>query len=315
MSLRGHGGPPATGAGGSAGGEPGAPGVAGALEPGGNGASSSTSRGDVLLRCEHLSRTFGQGPRAVRAVDDVSLELRRGEIASIVGESGSGKSTLARLVLRLLDPTSGTITFDGEDVTRSRGFARRRAYWRSVQAVFQDPFGSFNQFFPVRSVLRSALRLDGARQSARERNARMWDALESVGLEPGSVLDQLPHELSGGQRQRVMIARALMIRPRLLVADEPTTMIDASSRANILNVLLDLHRDQELTILFITHDISLATYVSDTLFIMQGGKLVERGEVERIRREPEHDYTRQLFADTFSLHGEPWRPASGGSRT
>jgi peptide/nickel transport system ATP-binding protein len=264
-----------------------------------------------ILRAEGLSRHFGQGARAVKAVDDVTFELRRGEIASVVGESGSGKSTLARVVLRLLEPTSGGLYFDGEDVTRIRGFARRKAYWREVQAVFQDPFGSFNQFFPVRYVLRGALRLEGTRLPSKEREKRMWTALESVGLDPGSVLDQLPHELSGGQRQRVMIARALMIRPRLLIADEPTTMIDASSRANILNVLLDLHRDHQLTILFITHDISLATYVSDTLLIMQGGKLVERGPVERITREPEHPYTRQLFADTFSLHGEPWRPASG----
>jgi len=266
-----------------------------------------------LLRCLHLTRLFGQGPRPVRAVDDVSLELQRGEIASVVGESGSGKSTLARLVLSLLQPTSGTLYFKGEDVTRMRGFRHRKAYWTHVQAVFQDPFGSFNQFFPVRYVLRSALRLEASRLSARERERRMGAALESVGLDPGSVLDQLPHELSGGQRQRVMIARAVMVQPELLIADEPTTMIDASSRANILNVLLDLNRNEKLTILFITHDISLATYVSDTLFIMQGGKLVEHGAVERVTREPDHPYTRQLFADTFSLHDRAWG-GTGGER-
>ncbi len=272
----------------------------------------SANGSSPLLRCTDLTRVFGQGPRALRAVDAVNLTLQRGEIASIVGESGSGKSTLARMVLRLLQPTSGKVFFDGKDVTRLRGFRRRRAYWTHVQAVFQDPFGSFNQFFPVRYVLRSALRLEGATLSRSEREQRMAAALESVGLDPGSVLGQLPHELSGGQRQRVMIARALMVSPELLVADEPTTMIDASSRANILNVLLDLNRDKRLTILFITHDISLATYVSDTLFIMQGGKLVESGAVERVTAKPEHRYTRRLFADTFSLHGEPWHRASGG---
>jgi len=266
-----------------------------------------------LLRCTGLTRVFGQGQHAVRAVHDVDLSMRRGEIASIVGESGSGKSTLARLILRLLAPTAGSVMFDGRDVTRLRGFARRRAYWTHVQAVFQDPFGSFNQFYPVRHVLRSALRLEEAHLSRREREARMTAALESVGLDAGSVLDQLPHELSGGQRQRVMIARAVMVRPELLIADEPTTMIDASSRANILNVLLDLNRDHTLTILFITHDISLATYVSDTLFIMQGGQLVESGPVERVTRAPEHDYTRRLFADTFSLHGGSWRGAGGSA--
>jgi len=275
----------------------------------------SANGGAPLLRCVELTRLFGQGARAVHAVDDVTLELRRGEIASVVGESGSGKSTLARLVLRLLEPTSGGLYFHGEDVTRLRGFARRKAYWTHVQAVFQDPFGSFNQFFPVRHVLRSALRLEDQHLSPQTREKRMASALESVGLDPGSVLDQLPHELSGGQRQRVMIARAVMVQPELLIADEPTTMIDASSRANILNVLLDLNRDRQLTILFITHDISLATYVSDTLFIMQAGKLVERGNVERVAHDPEHAYTRQLFADTFSLHGEAWRPAGGEGST
>jgi len=266
-----------------------------------------------LLRCVGLTRVFGQGGRAVRAVADVDLSMRRGEIASIVGESGSGKSTLARLVLRLLQPTSGTVLFDGNDVTRLRGFTASRAYWTHVQAVFQDPFGSFNQFFPVRYVLRSALRLEGAQLSRQEAETRMSAALESVGLDPGSVLGQLPHELSGGQRQRVMIARAVLVQPELLIADEPTTMIDASSRANILNVLLDLNRDRNLTILFITHDISLATYVSDTLFIMQGGKLVESGPVERVTRASEHPYTRQLFADTFSLHGRSWHGADGST--
>ncbi len=266
-----------------------------------------------LLRCAAITRVFGQGARAVRAVDDVSLTMQRGEIASIVGESGSGKSTLARVVLRLLQPSAGAVYFDGRDVTRLRGFARRREYWSHVQAVFQDPFGSFNQFYPVRYVLRSALRLEDSALPRREREARMAVALENVGLDPASVLDQLPHELSGGQRQRVMIARAVMVQPDLLIADEPTTMIDASSRANILNVLLDLNRDRRLTILFITHDISLATYVSDTLFIMQHGKLVESGPVERVTRTPEHDYTRQLFADTFSLHGEAWHAAGGGA--
>ena len=240
-------------------------------------------------------------------MDDVSLTLRSGEIVAIVGESGSGKTTLARLILRLLRPSAGSIHLAGADVTRARGLGDRRAYWREVQAVFQDPFASFNQFYPVRNVLQMALRLEGAGLRAKEREQRMHAALEKVGLEPTSVLNTLPHELSGGQRQRVMIARALMIRPRLLVADEPTTMIDASSRANILNCLLDIHEGGNLTILFITHDISLATYVSDTLFIMQGDKIVERGAVETVTERAEHPYTKRLFADTFSLSGEAWR--------
>ncbi|BAS26801.1 ABC transporter ATP-binding protein [Limnochorda pilosa] len=255
----------------------------------------------VLIETQHLTRTFGQGAQQVRAVDDVSLRLHRGEIASVVGESGSGKSTLARLMLRLLQPSAGRILFEGADVTRQSRLPELRRYWQRVQAVFQDPSASFNQFLTVRRLLERGLGLEGSRLDSKERDARVRWALERVALNPGEMLAKLSHEMSGGERQRVMIARALVVRPLLLLADEPTTMVDASSRASILNVLLDLRDEFGMAILFITHDVSLATYVSDTLFVMHDGRLVESGGVERITASPEHAYTRQLFADAFTM--------------
>jgi peptide/nickel transport system ATP-binding protein len=252
-----------------------------------------------LLRVDALTRVFGRGESAVRAVDDVSFTLERGRITTVVGESGSGKSTLARLILRLLPPTAGTISLDGRDVTNVRG-AELRAYWRQVQAVFQDPFSAFNQFFTVRRLLLRARRLlDTNNGEAVEQ--RMVTALEQVGLSR-DMLGAYPHQLSGGQRQRVMIARALMLRPELLIADEATSMLDASLRANILNVLTDLRGSAGLTILFITHDIGQACYVSDDVLVMREGKLVERGQAEEVIFNPRHDYTRQLLADVPRLH-------------
>ncbi len=254
-----------------------------------------------LIETEGLSRYFGSGETAVRAVDNVSLKFAPGEIISIVGESGSGKSTLARLLLGLLPSTAGTIRYNGHDVTRLRGVTAHRAYWRKVQAIFQDPFASFNQFFTVGRVLYKALRLSEKPLTKEERTAMVRQALIDVKLDPDDVISKVPHQLSGGQRQRVMIARAIMLRPRLLLADEPTTMIDASSRATVLNVLLDLHDSYKPTIVFITHDISLAAYVSDRLLIMKDGQIVESGPVDFVLKNPEHPYTKQLFQDTFSL--------------
>ncbi len=235
-----------------------------------------------LLRAESLTRVFGRGESAVRAVDNVSFELARGEITTVVGESGSGKSTLARLLLRLLDPTSGTIALDGRDVTGLRG-RQLRPYWHEVQAVFQDPFAAFNQFFSVRWLLARSRRLLG-------------------GADLEDRLDKYPHQLSGGQRQRVMIARGLMMRPALLIADEATSMLDASLRANILNVLIDLRAERGLTVLFITHDIGQACYLSDRVLVMRSGRLVETGSAEEVIFDPKDEYTKRLLADVPRLH-------------
>jgi peptide/nickel transport system ATP-binding protein len=255
-----------------------------------------------FLQARGVTRVFGHGENAVRAVDNVSFTLHHKEIVTIVGESGSGKSTLARLVLRLLDPTSGSITLDGKDVTKLKGGNALRPYWRDVQAVFQDPFSAFNQFFTVERVLSRSLKLlsNGVSQQG---EALMRESLEHVGLAPDEVLQKWPHQLSGGQRQRVMIARALMMRPRILVADEATSMLDASLRANILNVLADLRRDYDMTILFITHDIGQACYISDRVLVMSQGELVEEGSTDEVIFNPKHEYTQRLLADVPRLHG------------
>ena len=256
--------------------------------------------GSPLLEVQDLTRTFGSGARAVRAVDHVTFSIATGEIVALVGESGSGKSTLARLLLRLLDSTAGSFRLDGRDITRLRGRMLRR-YWSDVQAVFQDPFSSFNQFFPTRRLLEGSLGVLEQPIHGHEREARMQEAIRQVGLTP-DLLDKWPHQLSGGQRQRIMLARALMLRPRLLIADEPTSMLDASLRATILNLLGEMRKRHGMTVLFITHDIGQASYVSDRVLVMRSGELVEDGLTDEVLWSPRHEYTRRLLADVPRLH-------------
>jgi peptide/nickel transport system ATP-binding protein len=251
-----------------------------------------------LLAVENLTRSFGSVTHPVLAVNKVNFQLEAGEIMAIVGESGSGKSTLARLILRLLPISSGKIQFEGQTLTASD----TRHYWRKVQAVFQDPFAAFNQFYSVRGVLTQAARLVQGLSSV-EREKRMTDALISVGLDPIEMLDKTPYQLSGGQKQRVMIARALMLQPKLLIADEPTSMLDASLRVSILNLLKDLRDKYGMSILFITHDIGQAYYVSDRLLVMYQGELVEQGKTEEVIAQAKHPYTQRLMADVPKLHG------------
>jgi peptide/nickel transport system ATP-binding protein len=250
----------------------------------------------VIYTVEHLTKTFGRGKTAVHAVEDVSFDLEAGGITVIVGESGSGKSTVARMLLGLMPVTSGTLTFQGKDVTHLRG-RDRTAYWRDVQAVFQDPFSSFNQFFTVGKLLSRSVRLVG-REVGRQ---RLEESLGHVGMD-ASVLDRYPHQLSGGQRQRVMIARALMMRPKLLIADEATSMLDASLRVNILNVLKDLRDELGMTILFITHDIGQACYLADRILVMENGAMIEQGPTDDVIFSPRHAYTKRLLADVPKLH-------------
>jgi peptide/nickel transport system ATP-binding protein len=232
----------------------------------------------------------------VHAVDDVSFALRPGTITALVGESGSGKSTVARLLVRLYDPTRGSILFDGSDVT---GEWRRRdvlGYRSQVQMIFQDPFGSLNPVKTVRHHLARPLRIHGlaTRQNV---EARVLALLEQVGLvPPGKVADKYPHELSGGQRQRVAIARALAVQPTVVIADEPTSMLDVSIRIGILNLMADLKRDHGLAFLYVTHDLASARYVADTVLVMYAGQIVEQGPSERVLQTPLHPYTQLLLA-------------------
>ena len=256
-----------------------------------------------LLETRDLSRLFGHGDHVVRAVDRVSFSVQPGEIVAIVGESGSGKSTLARLLLRLLDATTGQVLLKGQDVTKLHHSNDLRAYWRKVQGVFQDPFAAFNQFYTNRRVLDNALKLLDQRLSREEQLQRVESSLLEVGLDPVDVLNKWPHQLSGGQMQRALIARALVVGPELLIADEPTSMLDASLRVTVLNLLLDLRQRHNMSILFITHDLGQAYYVSDRILVMYQGELVEQGPVETVLANPQHDYTRRLLADVPRLHG------------
>jgi peptide/nickel transport system ATP-binding protein len=256
-----------------------------------------------LLETRELTRLFGHGDHAVRAVDGVSFSVQPGEIVAIVGESGSGKTTLARMLLRLLDPTSGTIMFRGQNVTSLRSSRQIKQYWQGVQAVFQDPYAAFNQFYTIRHVMSNALNVLDGRSSEKEKLPRIKKSLVEVGLDPEDVLDKWPHQLSGGQVQRVMIARALVVGPKVLLADEPTSMLDASLRVTVLNQLMDLRKLHNMTILFITHDLGQAYYVSDRVLVMYHGQLVEQGPVEQVLENPQHEYTKRLMADVPLLHG------------
>jgi peptide/nickel transport system ATP-binding protein len=255
-----------------------------------------------LLETQELSRSFGHGEHMVRAVEHLSCRIQPGEIVAVVGESGSGKSTLARLLLRLLDPSSGRVLFHGQDVTTLRRARDVKAYWQKVQGVFQDPFAAFNQFYTVRRALRKALSVLDHRLSSSERVERIEASLCEVGLDPADVLNKWSHQLSGGQLQRVMIARALVVGPELLIADEPTSMLDASLRVTVLNLLLDLRKRHNMSILFITHDLGQANYVSDRILVMYHGELVEQGPVEKVLADPQHEYTQRLLADVPRLH-------------
>ncbi|WP_433351356.1 ABC transporter ATP-binding protein [Microtetraspora malaysiensis] len=254
-----------------------------------------------MLRLDGVSKVYRAGPfggRELRAVSGVSFEVNAGEVVSLIGESGSGKSTIGRMVLRLASVTEGTITFDGEDVSAVRS---PKAYYRQVQGVFQDPFSGFNPIFAADRVFEMVRREYFPRGSRAAWRERLESALAGVRLDPGQVLGRYPHQLSGGQLQRMLIARALLLDIRLLVADEIISMLDASTRVDVLNLLADL-RSRGLGVLFVTHDLSLGTYVSDRTVVLRRGRIAEMGPTERVFGDPLHPYTRTLLDSVPRLH-------------
>jgi len=238
----------------------------------------------VLLRRE---------TRAVRAVDGVSFDVIRGEAFGIVGETGSGKTTIARLVARLLDPTAGTIAFEGRDVTALRG-SKLRPFRREVQMVFQDPYSSLNPRKTIGSIIGEPLAVHSLEKGERRRPA-VQALMEQVGLDPEHY-NRLPHEFSGGQRQRVGIARALALRPKLVIADEPVSALDVSIQAQVLNLLRDLRRDLGLTLVFIAHDLSVVRHMCDRIAVMHEGRLVETAGADELFADPRAPYTKRLMA-------------------
>ncbi len=252
---------------------------------------------EVRELCVHFpvrGGALGRRVGWVRAVDGVSLTLTRGEALGLVGESGSGKSTLGRAILRLIEPTSGAVRFDGRDVlsARGRGLAGLR---REMQIVFQDPGSSLNPRMRVGAILGEALVVHGLERRGEGLRRRVGALLDQCGL-AASTVGRFPHELSGGQKQRVAIARALSLSPRLIVCDEPTSALDVSVQAQIINLLMDLRSRLGLAYLFISHDLGVVQHVCPRIAVMQGGRIVEAGTREEILGSPRHEYTRRLLA-------------------
>jgi peptide/nickel transport system ATP-binding protein len=253
----------------------------------------------VILEARNLKKHFPTGSGwfgkkgLVRAVDGVSLSINAGETFAIVGESGCGKSTLARLLMRLLAPTTGDVTFDGTDVTLAQGPALS-AFRRDAQFIFQDPFSSLNPRMSVGKLVGEPLEIHAPQLSAPLRRAKVAQLLQQVGLQPEHA-DRYPHEFSGGQRQRIGIARALASGPRLIVGDEPVSALDVSVQAQVINLLSDLGTDLGLTLVIIAHDLAVIRHMSDRVAVMYLGKIVEQGSTDALFDAPRHPYTRALL--------------------
>jgi ABC-type glutathione transport system ATPase component len=285
---------------------------------------SANIRDVALVEIRDLTKIYKQGKHEVRAVDDVSLDIHPGETLGLVGESGSGKSTLGRLILRLIEPTSGSIRFENRDLVAASSGEMRRLR-RDMQIIFQDPFASLDPRFRVEDIIAEPLIIHGMNEKDREghdlsrastaitsnsalaaedrlstkaaRRARVLELLRAVGLDE-SILQRFPHEFSGGQRQRIGIARALALRPKFIVADEPVSALDVSVGAQIVNLLAQLQRDFGLTYLFISHSMPVVRYLSTRIAVMYRGKIVEVGDAAQITERPQHPYTRSLLEAT-----------------
>jgi len=256
----------------------------------------------ALLDVKGLTKHYaGAGGRTLRALEDVSFTLARGEVLGIVGESGCGKTTLGRAVLRLVEPTAGEVRFEGDDLLKLPAGAMK-ARRRDLQIVFQDPFGSLNPRHKVRTLIGEPLVVHG-QDGVRERVAEM---LALVGLPPDAG-DRYPHEFSGGQRQRIAIARALSLSPKLLVADEPVSALDVSIQSQIINLIADLRRRLSLSMLFISHDLSVIRHVSDRIAVMYLGRIVETGAAADVFERPAHPYTQALLSAVPGRPGEARR--------
>lgn len=259
----------------------------------------------LCLSGKGVTKVFGYGKKANIAVDHVDFEFHQGELVSIVGESGSGKTTLSKMLLGLLNVTEGEIFFHGKprDISTRK---KKQEYWKGIQAIFQDPFSSFNVFNKIDTVLLDCIHMRGGKHLPKEKKIEMMtEACSFVNLKFAELTNKYPFELSGGQMQRLMIARIFLLKPQILLADEPTSMIDACSRATILDMLLQLRDEIGMTIIFITHDIGLAYYISDSVYIMEHGKFVEAGRADDVILNPQAAYTKRLISDVPKIH-EPW---------
>ncbi len=254
-----------------------------------------------LLEFKNVSKIYKRGKTETVALDNLSLTLKEDEptIVTVAGESGSGKTTLAMLLLGFISTTHGQILYQGKDIDDLRG-NEKMAFRKEVQAVFQDPFAVFNPFYTVEHLLEVPIRRFKLAKSKKETRDKMAEALSAVGLQPDEIFGRFPHQLSGGQRQRINIARALVMRPKILVADEPVSMVDASLRANILETLQVLQKDYGVSIIYITHDLTTAFHIADSIMVLYRGSVMEAGGVDEVIKTPQHPYT-QLLVDSI-----PW---------
>jgi peptide/nickel transport system ATP-binding protein len=262
---------------------------------------------DEILKVENLTKYYISGymfTKKVLGAENVSFNLKKGEVLSLVGESGSGKSTVGNMILRFFKPTSGKIYLDGKDAFSFN----KKDYWRRVQAIFQDPYSTFNHYYVVdRPLMDSFNLIENSKKtySKAEKKEIISKTLETIGMNPDEILGRYPHQTSGGEMQRLLIARTLIIGPDVLVADEPTSMTDASTRVGILNELLRLKKERGMAVLFITHDVGQAYYISDRAAVMKDGRIIEIGPAEKVFFDPEQPYTKNLIASVPKVH-EKW---------
>ena len=280
-----------------------------------------------ILELRNVTKTFGGGAfsrKQTVALDNVSFSIPsdRPTMTALAGESGSGKTTLSRLLLGVTAPSSGQVLYNGQDM-KHMSRAQRKAFLRDVQPIYQDPFGVYNPFYRADHLLYAAVSKFKLAATPAEGQRLVAEALETVGLRPDEVLGRFPHQLSGGQRQRVMVARALLLRPRVIMADEPVSMVDASLRATILESLRTLNRDLGISILYVTHDLTTAYQICENILVMYRGTIVEAGSVEKVIRDPKHPYTQLLVESIPQMRavrnwaqeeGEPTLPSLDEAR-
>jgi peptide/nickel transport system ATP-binding protein len=267
-----------------------------------------------VLQVDQVSKLFraSAGGDLTPALRKVSFGIDPGEVVTLIGESGSGKTTLGKIILRLIPASSGKVTFEGDDIAAFKG-TRLRDYYRHVQGVFQDPFSSYNPIYKAERVFELVRGVYFPHLGQQAWQAKIESALHAVTLNPGDVMGKYPHQLSGGQQQRLLIARALLLDIKLLVADEIISMLDASTRVDILNLLISL-KQSGLAVLFVTHDLSLGNYVSDHTVILRHGAIVEMGDTVKVFGNPQHPYTRNLLTAVPELH-KKWQPPVTGTGT
>ncbi len=258
----------------------------------------------VVFHADNISKSFNAGKHLKVAVKNASFDIYDGDFVSIVGSSGCGKSVLAKMMLGLYPPTSGEFTYYGKPI------ANTKKHWNEVQSIFQDPFSCFNQFFSIRTQLEDARYILNPRPSKAEFAERVDAGLRAVNMEPDEIREKYPFELSGGQMQRMLIARAFALRPKVLIADEPTSMVDAHVRAGILDYLMKIKKELNMTVVFITHDISLANYVSNRIFIMHDGQIVNQGTPDEVLGNTTEPTTLKLLDDIPDVNKQEWIPNS-----